>query len=213
MKTMYTGLLVLVINLGTTLALTTIDKRLEFNSATKEATLIGVTMLISYAAMVAGRRILPSLIGHGKQGVQGPVSPAAGSPEDEPPECLKQQLRDIQERMEYNALIATAAASDDIANMHKVLRRMLELDVKPNKVTFEHIFRTLLRQIREREIEPNDAAQQADALMQQLEACQVQPDMHTFQLLAKIFESTGSQCKINPDLLSAAGGKSRHKAR
>merc|ERR1712224_94987 len=133
MKTMYTGLLVLVINLGTTLALTTIDKRLEFNSATKEATLIGVTMLISYAAMVAGRRILPSLIGHGKQGVQDPVPPAAGSPEDEPPECLKQQLRDIQERMEYNALIATAAASDDIANMHKVLRRMLELDASPTR--------------------------------------------------------------------------------
>merc|ERR1711937_841193 len=203
MKTMYTGLLVLVINLGTTLALTTIDKRLEFNSATKEATLIGVTMLISYAAMVAGRRILPSLIGHGKQGVQGPVPPA-GSPEDEPPECLKQQLRDIQERMEYNALIATAAASDDIANMHKVLRRMLELDVKPNKVTFEHFFRTLLRQIREREIEPNDAAQQADALMQQLEARQVQPDMHTFQLLAKIFESTGSQGKIRRPATIAA---------
>jgi hypothetical protein len=210
---MYTEFLVMALNLGTTFAFTTIDKYPEFNSATKEATLIGVTMLISYAAMVAGRRILPSLTGSGKQGGQAPVPPAADSPEDEAPECLKQQLRDIQERMEYNALIATAAASDDITNMHKDLRRMLELNVKPNKVTFEHFFRTLLRLIREHGLEPTDAATQADALMQQLEACQVQPDMHTFQLLAKIFESSGSKCKISADMLSAAGGKSRNKAR
>merc|ERR1712178_516957 len=144
-KTMYTEFLVMALNLGSTFALTTIDARPDFNSATKEATLIGVTMLISYAAMVAGRRILPSLIGHGKQGVQDPVPPAAGSPEDEPPECLKQQLRDIQERMEYNALIADAAAGDDMDSMYKVLERMLNLGVKPNKVTLEHFLRTLLR--------------------------------------------------------------------
>jgi hypothetical protein len=208
---MYTEFLVMALNLGSTVALTTIDARPDFNSATKEATLIGVTMLISYAAMVAGRRILPSLIRSGKQ-AQGLMPGTRSCPDDEPPECLKQQLLDIQERMEYNALIANAAASDDIANMHKVLRRMLELNVKPNKVTFEHFFRTLLNLIRQREIEPADAANQAEALMLELEACQVQPDMHTFQLLAKIFESTGSQRKISPDVLSAAGGKSRHRA-
>ena len=44
------------------------------------------------------------------------------------------QLLEIQERAEYNQLIADAAEDNDLEMMHKVLTKMETIGVNPNKV-------------------------------------------------------------------------------
>merc|ERR1711918_188093 len=72
------------------------------------------------------------------------------------------------------------------------------IGVNPNKVTFEHFLRVLIRCDG---IKPLDAAAQAEAIMAKLKTAGVEADMHTFSLMAKIYAVTGSkevESRISP---------------
>jgi len=171
----------------------------------REVTIIGVTMLFGFAVMAAGRRIAEQ--------ENSVSSKPPRSSEDEAPVALKQQLRDVEERKEYNSLIAEAAAGNDMESMYKILQTMLALNVKPNKVTYEHFLKALLRRIRADQIEPGEAGKQAGHLMLRLKLCGMKPDIHTFKLLNQIYRSAGVSDKIIQDIpLTAVGSKSRRKA-
>jgi len=176
-----------------------------------EVLMIAGTAVLSYLVMVVGRKIYNS------------VAPQGGTPEvwaryepqyvprsenDAPPAMLKKQLLEVQERVEYNQLIGDAAENDDLETMYKVLTQMETLGVTPNKVTFEHFLRVLIRCDG---INPLDAAAQAETLMTKLKNAGVEADMHTFSLMAKIYAVTGSKQVESKDL-TASGFNSRRKA-
>jgi len=157
--------------------------------------------------MVLGRKIYNGIAPEGGTPDHEPQY-VARNENDAPPATLKKQLLEIQERAEYNQLIADAAEDNDLEMMHKVLTKMETIGVNPNKVTFEHFLRVLIRCDG---IKPLDAAAQAEAIMAKLKTAGVEADMHTFSLMAKIYAVTGSK-EVESKDLSALGFNSRRKA-
>lgn len=172
-----------------------------------EALMIAGTAVLSYLAMVLGRKIYNGIAPEGGTPDHEPQY-VARNENDAPPATLKKQLLEIQERAEYNQLIADAAEDNDLEMMHKVLTKMETIGVNPNKVTFEHFLRVLIRCDG---IKPLDAAAQAEAIMAKLKTAGVEADMHTFSLMAKIYAVTGSK-EVESKDLSALGFNSRRKA-